>query len=52
MLDDADALEDNNKMIKEFNIDIFLFEEYEYNYDILGMVEDIEESDFNKTIFV
>lgn len=55
MLDDTNVSEENNKMIKEYNIenitDIFPFEENEYNHDVLSMVEDIEESDFNKTCF-
>lgn len=51
MLDDNNS--NNNKMIKTFNIDditdIFPFEEDEYNPDVLDMVKDINESDYNKT---
>lgn len=54
MLDDIDVSE-NNKIIKESNIenitDVVPFEEYEYNHDVLDMVKDIEESDYNKTRF-
>lgn len=50
---DNNASNDNNKMIRTFNIDdindIFPFEEDEYNLDVLDMVKDIDESDYNKT---
>lgn len=52
MLDDNTSKE-NNKMIKTFNIDditdIFPFEEDEYNPNVLDMVKDIDESDYDKT---
>lgn len=51
MLDDDTS--NDNKMIRTFNIDditdIFPFEEDEYNPDVLDMVKDIDESDYNKT---
>ena len=52
MLDD-DTSNKTNKMIKTFTIDditdIFLFEDDEYNPDVLNMIKDIDESDYNKT---
>lgn len=52
MLDDETS-NDNNKMIKTFDInditDIFPFDDDKYNPDVLNMVKDIDESDYNKT---
>lgn len=50
---DEDTSNENNKMIRTFNTDditdIFPFEEDEYNPDVLDMVKDIDEADYNKT---
>lgn len=52
MLDD-DTTNDNNKMIRTFNIDditdIFPFKDEEYNHNVLNMIKEIDESDYNKT---
>lgn len=54
MLDDTTSIKDN-KLIRTFNIeditDIFPFEDYEYNHDVLDMIDDIDESNYNKTFY-
>ena len=54
MLDNDTSLE-NNKMIKTYNIeditDIYPFKEDEYNHDVLDMIKDIDETDYNNTLF-
>lgn len=52
---DEDTSNENNKMIRTFNIDditdIFPFEDNEYNHDVLDMIKDIDESDYNKKFY-
>ena len=54
MLDDTTSIKDN-KLVRTFNIeditDIFPFEDYEYNHDVLDMIDDIDESNYNKTFY-
>ena len=54
MLDDTTSIKDN-KLVRTFNIeditDIFPFEDYEYNHDVLSMIDDIDESNYNKTFY-
>ena len=54
MLDDTISIKDN-KLVRTFNIgditDIFTFEDYEYNHNVLDMIDDIDESNYNKTFY-